>query len=658
MNPKSSSLVISLMALSLDLVFADPLGTAFTYQGRLASGASLANGRYDLTFSIWNAVTGGGQLGVTITNATVPVSNGLFTVTLDFGGGVFDSNARWLEIGVRTNGVGSFVSLTPRQELAPAPYALYAPNAGAAAQAATLPAGAVTTAMLADGAVTTSKIGPAAVKPSNIDDGGSASYETMLGAARPLGTAEALPFSELSPVTGEPPALVLALDGAALGTAVGFIGREAMSAPYEYVVEVVIPAPELDPAAQLGRQARLTFARNGRSTRFSGLVTACALSSFDGKSALYTFRIEPPLAFLAQTTDYRVYQDRNAPAIVSGFYQNLTTNTLSQSLVQTHAIRPCAIQYGETALNFFNRLLEDEGIFYFFNAAGTALTIADGVHAYLAAPNSPFAYYGNNVAEVSAGTEYIRRFEKATRESTKTTRIAAYDFTRPTLDLSATAQSTAGRGEYYQFGSSANTVATLAGQARLRQERQDAERATVFGLANAPDLRPGYTFELDDRTASGLRGAYVVTSVRHSAFRRMTNGVPTFYYGNQFEVIPSEMVYRPALKTPKPSARACTANVTGPAGEDRAFVDEYGRVKVQFHWDRYGVSDQNSSAWIRVATPMAGASHGMLFLPRVGDEVLVDFLQGDPDQPVVTSSFYNAQNRPPYALPANKELST
>ncbi len=656
MNPKTALLAL-VAALSFSRAHADPLATAFTYQGRLGSGGSSASGNYDFSFSMWNAAVGPSQVGATLTNSAVVVTNGYFTVNLDFGAGIFDGTARWLEIGVRTNGLGSFVVLSPRQALTAAPYAQYSPTA---AVAGGVTAGAITTAMLADGAVTSRKIGTAAVKPSNIDDGGSAAYDSFLGPARSVTSAEPPPFSTLAPVTGDVRGFSFYLDGSALGTVIGFIGREGMSVPYEYIVEVLLEGPELSAPDQLGRLGRVTFSRNSRNTAFAGVVTACALSSYDGRSALYTFRLEPRLALTRLTTDYRVFQNMSVPEVVSSVYESVTSDRLQPQLSGSYPPRDSVIQYGESALNFCSRLLEEAGIAYFFDVSGAppALVLGDDVRVYRTTQNSPFSYYGDNVPEVPVGAEYIRGFRNATRQSSHSTTIASYDFTRPRSQPAGSSASPHGLGEDYQFGSWATVPADLAQIARNRQEGKEVERSTLVGIANAPDLRPGYTFQLDDRSGAGVANTYLVTSVRHAGFRRMTNGVASFYYGNDFEVIPAAMQFRPAVKTLKPLAQPCIANVTGPTNETRVYVDSNGRVKVQFRWDRSGASDQNSSAWLRVATPMAGATHGTVFLPRIGDEVLVSFIQGDPDQPVITGSLYNGVNFPPYSLPSEKEVST
>lgn len=515
-------------------------------------------------------------------------------------------------------------------------------------------------AALAPQSVTTEAIGLGAVKPAHIDDGGAAAYGSWMETANPLAGLEPLPFDSLSLVSsnsGTAPAFTFRLAGADFGTVAAFTGREGLSVPYVYVVEVLASRPDLVPEEQIGRQASLRFVRNGRSTRFEGLVTGCALAAYDSNTALYTFRLESPLAYLALSTDFRIYQNQTVPDTVARLYQEVTTNLLSRSLYGSYPNREYVVQFAETDLNFIDRLLEDQGIFYFFSPEGLTPILGDTPDSYLAAPNSPFRYYGNTATNIPAGAEFVRTFQKSTRESTMRSTVRSYNFKSPTVDLTGSRSSTVGQGDRYEFGGSGTTKDDNDRLARLRLERYELERAVVVGSGNAPDLRPGHVFALEDRTGAGLAGEYVVTAARHGAFRRVTNGVASLYYGNQFEVIPAVLPYRPALKTPKPVAHASTAKVTGPTGEE-IYVDSSGRLKVRFHWDRRGAADETASAWIRCLNPWAGNAYGALFLPRVGHEVLVEFLQGDPDQPVITGSLYNAANMPPYALPDNKTRST
>src|SRR5262249_12935660 len=162
-----------------------------------------------------------------------------------------------------------------------------------------------------------------------------------------------------------------------------------------------------------------------------------------------------------------------------------------------------------------------------------------------------------------------------------------------------------------------NDVQTLTYDAQLalvRMHRQTVERSMISGSATAPDLRAGYTFTLSDLSGAGVGGSYVVTSVHHAGFGRVTNGVSTLFYGNQCQAIPATTIFRPARTTPKPTAHSASAIVTGPLGQE-IYTDSYGRVKVHFNWDRAGATNETASAWLRVATLMASSSgRGMIFL--------------------------------------------
>ena len=629
-------------------------GTAFSYQGHLNVGATPANGLYDLRFSIWNAATSGAITAGPLTNAATLVSNGLFTVTLDFGAGVFGGENCWLGMGVRSNGSGpSFTTLSPRQPLTATPYAILASGVGV---------GSITTEMLASGAVTTDKIAPHTVQTSELEDNGAAVYEASQRTAEATGAEAGLPFSSLRlvPATnGITPAFSLVVNSAALGSVRAFWGSEGLSRPYAYVVQTQTTGTPLDPEAQLGATASLTFTRNGRTTTFSGIVTACALSTASGSTRLYLVRIEPLLAQLALNRNYRIFQLQSAADVAAQVYLGATGGTAGQRLLESYASRETLTQYGETDLNFFNRLLEYEGICYYFNpsAAAPSPVLADHLDDLASAPYSPFPYYGDAATIAPAAAEDIRSFQNARHQSTRKSTVNSYWFQRPQASQLAN-QVVTGVGEQYEWLTPSGDAGDNVHLAGVRAQRQTVERQLIEGAGTAPDVRPGYSFGLTDGTGAGLDGTYVVTETRHAGFVRVTNGVSTFFYGNEFRAIPAALSFRPALQAARPLAQPCTAIVTGPAGEE-IHTDQYGRVKVQFHWDRLGTFDENSSAWLRQTTPMASGSwRGMLFLPRIGDEVLVSFIMGDPDQPVITGSLYDGTKPPPYILPANKTIST
>jgi type VI secretion system secreted protein VgrG len=626
-------------------------GTAFTYQGGLNDGAIPANGKYDLRFSVYDSTNNPGNLVAgPITNSATGISNGLFAATLDFGVGVFDGNPRWLDIGVRTNGGTNFTTLIPRQALTPSPYAITSGG---------IIVGGVTSSMLASGAVTGDKIAAGAVTTQSIDDGGAAAYQGFQQAEQGIGGDTTLTFANLLPApAGSGAAFSLTVNGSAFGTVVGFSGYEGISQPYYFVVEVSSPSATLNPDAELGLSAQLNYSRSGRVTTFDGLVTGCALSGSDGTSFLYSVRIESPLAYLALKADYRIFQSMTAPAVASSVYQTITGSSPISAL-GTYSVHNSLTQYGETSFKFISRLMEEEGIFYFFNhnAGAHQLVLGDNTAAYLAAPNSPFPYYGNTKTNIPGG-EYIRSFQKASHQSTLGSTVNSYNLATPGASLLASNNAAEGLQEQYEFGNDVQTLGYDQQLAGARSGRQTVERMMLAGSATAPDLRPGYTFTLNDQSGAGVGGSYVVAAVHHAGFLRVTNGASTLFYGNEFQAVPASVIFRPPVVTPKPKAPPSAAVVTGPPGEE-IFTDKYGRVKVQFHWDRYGASNDTSSAWLRVGSPLAGSNgRGVIFLPRVGDEVLVSFLEGDPDQPLVIGSVYNASNLPPYALPAGKNIST
>jgi type VI secretion system VgrG family protein len=364
------------------------------------------------------------------------------------------------------------------------------------------------------------------------------------------------------------------------------------------------------------------------------------------------------LAYLKLSSDYRIYQDETAPDVASAVYVAKTSNTMTKALSGTYRPSPLTVQFAETDLNLFSRLLEYSGIFYFFRHedALPGLVLGDSYSAYLAAPSASVRYYGNFPTNPHPTEECLRTFHKAARAATGRAALTGYDFTAPRKNLLASSSISARPEETFEYEANVSEVGAMNELARLRLEAQQVAHTLATAAGNAPDLRPGYKFTLDDQSGSGVGGSYVVTAVRHAAFRRTTNGVTSFYYGNEVEVFPALQPYRPARKTPRPVVPACTAVVVGKAGEE-IWTDRYGRVKVQFHWDRYGEADETASGWVRVASPWAGKNWGAIFVPRIGQEVLVEFVNGDPDQPVITGSFYNGDQMPPYNLPANATVS-
>src|SRR5262249_26494688 len=238
-------------------------------------------------------------------------------------------------------------------------------------------------------------------------------------------------------------------------------------------------------------------------------------------------------------------------------------------------------------------------------------------------------------------------------------------FETPSNSLLASVDSQIAQGSYdkfeiYDYPGEYETRAGGDGWVRLRMEEEAAAHAVIHGASSCRSFISGFRFDLSKHFRRDQNGAYVLTSIAHSAQQNGfegANGDGTSSYGNSFTCIPQSVVFRPQRVTPKPLMQGCqTATVVGPAGEE-IYTDKYGRVKVQFHWDREGKRDENSSCWIRVSSPWAGKSWGGISIPRIGQEVIVDFLEGDPDRPIIVGRVYNAEQMPPYGLPAGKVVS-
>ncbi|MEM7396656.1 MAG: type VI secretion system tip protein TssI/VgrG, partial [Verrucomicrobiota bacterium] len=327
-----------------------------------------------------------------------------------------------------------------------------------------------------------------------------------------------------------------------------------------------------------------------------------------------------------------------------------------QTLGGTYDQRTYVAQYDETQYNFVNRLMEQEGIHYYFThgAGGSVMEIIDDNSGFAATPNGPFSYYGHKADAPGPTEEHIRTFHLAIREFTDTVQVRNFDSGAGAV-VSGNASTTGGEGEYYSYGPHPDQTApadlnTLASH-QLGALR--VARTASYGTSTVGDLKAGHTFTLNDTTGAALGLSYVALRVRHAGFFQSGSGGNCFYYGNDFIVSPTSVTYRPEKKTPKPTIEGLTSGtVTGPGGSD-VHTDSLGRVKVAFHWDRSGITDEDSSGWIRPVQ-----SPHQLFLPRVGSEVLIAHLNGDIDRPVVIGTVYNGAEQPPYALPDNATRST
>ena len=448
----------------------------------------------------------------------------------------------------------------------------------------------------------------------------------------------------------------------------GFEGRETISQPFRYNLSLLSEQRRIDFDAAVGMRATIKFVREeGECMRYvNGHVVAFAQGGSVQNLFRYQATLVPWLWLLNYAGGSRIFQHKTVPEIVSQiFTERGFSQDFSLRLGGAYEPREYCVQYRETDFSFVSRLLEEEGICYFFEhtAEGHKLVLVDQSSKFLACPNQPTARYHtsaddhldeDSIATWSAGQE-VRTGKYTARD---------FNFERPRFDLLTTINGNDKRGfEQYDYPGeylSANLGERLV---RVRIEEQEAARTAASGTSDCRAFTAGYKFELLDHYRPDMNRAYVLLSVTHSAYLpanyESNAGGGGASYHNEFVCIPHTATpYRPPRLTPVPSVQGTqTATVVGPAGEE-IYTDKYGRVKVQFHWDREGKFNEHSSCWIRVSQPWAGKGWGAISHPRIGQEVVVDFLEGDPDRPLITGRVYNADQMPPYTLPAEQTKST
>ncbi len=459
-----------------------------------------------------------------------------------------------------------------------------------------------------------------------------------------------------------------------------FTATEGLSTVYECVVDLAHESLTANPDALLGRPAVLRVSREPLTRRFAGVVRRVEHRGTSATHRLARAYVVPALWALSQRSDSRVFQDKTAVEVVEAVLHEagLYAGRLVVQVQRALATREYCVQHRETDLDFVMRLLAEEGVAFFFrhDDDGETLVLSDGAHAWTSVPTMDGAAIPVAGAEsATQRVESVRHlaWERSLRPTGVTVRD--FDFTRPDLrvERAAPRRRDPARplyepGPEVTLGGYQNPTYTAddaAEQAAVRYEAARVDEAVGAGEGAVTGMIPGAIFQLAVAGSHVPEQRYVVTRVEHrgSAPEELLQGThedPSSVdrYANTFQCIAVETPWRPARSVARPViAGLQTAIVVGPPGEE-IYTDEHGRIRVQFHWDRVGHRDERSTCWMRVVQgPWAGAGWGFQFIPRVGMEVAVSFLDGDPDRPVVTGALYNGQNRVAHALPAEKTRS-
>lgn len=475
----------------------------------------------------------------------------------------------------------------------------------------------------------------------------------------------------------------------------GIAGREGISQLFRFGLDMIADSKtDIAFDALLGKTVTAKIKLPDGERFFSGICMRFAQlerETTDISFTAYRAEIVPQFWFLTRRAQSRIFQRMTAPDILK---KVLTGLSVDYQLKGTFKQRDFCVQYRESDFNFASRLMEEEGIFYFFkhSAGSHTMIVSNNPDSHVDVPGKSTITY-ENLSGGFKDDDRIMDWEKIQemRSGKYTLRDHTFELPHQNLEAQKTIQETvaAGKtthklklsenaslelydwpGEYAQrfdgidkgggeqpadvqniFEDNKRTV-------EIRMQQEALPSLLIRGASNCRQLTSGHKFTLEKHFNAD--GVYVLTSVQHNAsgagdYRGLRTG--SFRYENHFECIPIALPFRPPQITQKPVVQGSqSAVVVGPAGEE-IFVDKYSRVKVQFHWDREGKKDPDSSCWLRVATQWAGKQWGAISIPRIGQEVLVDFLEGDPDEPIIVGSVYNADMMPPYSLPANKTQS-
>ena len=444
-----------------------------------------------------------------------------------------------------------------------------------------------------------------------------------------------------------------------------FETEEEISRPFTLLVTAVPRDDvEVDPSSLVGEKASLWTHLADGTTRYLSGVIADVQAWEEGHGSLrrrLRLRLVPALALLEHVRKNRIFQALTAPQIVQKVLDEGRVEHRA-SLSASYRTREYCVQYGESSLDFVQRLLEEEGIFYFFEHEQdrSVMVLGDSRSAAQPVPGEarlPFRQAGG----MDAG-ERLDAFAPRLEVRPGKVALRDYNFLRPGVDLTAQASGDGDAAlEVYEYPGRYDEGAAGKSLAKIRLEAERVRAATASGGGTCRRLVPGHVLEVVEHPVAGVDGKYLLTSVRQ---RGKQPEVLTSQSGDlgsyraDLSGVKEDVPFRPERRTPRPVIPGPqTAVVVGPSGEE-IHTDAHGRMKVQFHWDREGRKDDRSSCWIRVAQAWAGPGWGALYLPRIGQEVVVDFLEGDPDRPLVTGSVYNGMNPPPIALPGDKTQST
>ncbi|NTY36592.1 type VI secretion system Vgr family protein [Burkholderia diffusa] len=444
-------------------------------------------------------------------------------------------------------------------------------------------------------------------------------------------------------------------------------GSDELGRLFEFRVEALADSHSLSLKDMLGKAVTVRIEQQDQSTRYlNGIVARASLSGRRAERYYgYELVVRPWLWLATRRSDCRIFQNKTVPEIVQ---EVLSTYgfPIENHLAESYVPREYCVQYNETDAVFVSRLMEFEGIYYWFKHAEDThtLMLSDAMSSHTALPGYETIPYIARDRTAIADEEHIDGWLPAQEVSVGKHQTTDYDYTKPRADLSSQKVDPRGHDHdsfaSFEWPGGYRDDAPGAHYSRVRLEEQQAEHERASADTDVRGAAPGYLFTLAHCPRADQNREYLIVRCQYrfqeNAYAS-DQSAEAVVHQTMMLVQPSSLPYRSPRETPRPRTNGPqTATVVGPPGEE-IWTDQYGRVKLQFRWDRYGQSNQDSSCWVRVSSPWAGGGFGGVQIPRVGDEVVVDFLNGDPDEPIVTGRVYNGEKMPPWGLPGSATQS-
>ncbi|WP_156890229.1 type VI secretion system Vgr family protein [Burkholderia pseudomallei] len=444
-------------------------------------------------------------------------------------------------------------------------------------------------------------------------------------------------------------------------------GSDELGRLFEFRIEALIDSHSLSLKDLLGKPVTVRIEQQGQSTRYlNGIVARASLAGRRAERYYgYELLVRPWLWLATRRSDCRIFQNKTVSEIVQDVLSTYGF-PIENHLAESYVPREYCVQYNGTDAAFVSRLMEFEGIYYWFRHAEDThtLMLSDAMSSHTALPGYETIPYIARDRTVIADVEHIDGWLPARQVSVGKHQTTDYDYTKPRADLSSQKVDPRGHDHdsfaSFEWQGGYRDDAPGAHYSRVRLEEQQAEHERASADTDVRGAAPGYLFTLAHCPRADRNREYLIVRCQYrfqeNAYAS-DQGTEAVVHQTMMLVRPSSLPYRSPRETPRPRTNGPqTATVVGPPGEE-IWTDQYGRVKLQFRWDRYGQSNQDSSCWVRVSSPWAGGGFGGVQIPRVGDEVVVDFLNGDPEEPIVTGRVYSGERMPPWGLPGSATQS-